>query len=137
LKLLKQYLRYISLLLLLSLILLLLANTPIVIYLHLLEASLPLSAKILFAPLRLLKYRIWIEWVEELLSMTCSITCYFVRWLCFQDVKDWFVDILIYAFLNFTQVVFVGAESFRKEWRWRLFPIIWCLLRLRTYNNGC
>jgi hypothetical protein len=28
---------------------------------------------------------------------------------------EWFVDILIYAFLNFTQVVFVGAESFRKE----------------------
>jgi hypothetical protein len=130
LKLLKQYLRYISLLLLLSLILLLLANTPIVIYLHLLEASVPLSAKILFAPLRLLEYRIWIEWVEELLLMTCWMT-----WLCFQDVKECFVDILIYAFLNFTQVVFVGAESFREKWRWRLFPIIWRLLRLRTYNN--
>jgi hypothetical protein len=92
LKLLKQYLRYISLLLLLSLILLLLANTPIVIYLHLLEASLPLSAKILFAPLRLLEYRIWIDWVEELLSMTLLDD--------FVSKMSW-NGLLIYWFMHF------------------------------------
>jgi hypothetical protein len=72
--------------------------------------------------------------VEKLLLMTL-ITCNFVTWFVFQDVKECFVDVLIFAFFNFTWVVYVGTESFRKKWRWRLFPIIWHLLRLRTYNN--